>query len=218
MNIIEIFDSINGEVNGAYQGVRSTFIRFAGCNLRCSYCDTPDSRIKFKGKNYSVDEIVNKIIEIGNPVIVLTGGEPLLYQNDIIDIACSLYNKDFYFAFVIETNGTCELQEELQHSYVDSMMVVVDYKLPSSGISSDQIEFDFDVLDIDDIVKFVISDESDFQVFNTVYHLFKNKNFKMAVSANTKSMSYKKLFELLQKNKIHDVIFNVQIHKLIDFK
>lgn len=73
LQLAEIFYSIQGE--GAYTGTPAVFIRLAGCNLACAFCDT-DYALKFFA---TVDELVARVQEIGGdcPMVVLTGGEPL---------------------------------------------------------------------------------------------------------------------------------------------
>ena len=82
--IIEIFSSFQGE--GLFIGQRQIFVRFAGCNLNCSYCDTGDSKSEKSGKLMTVDEVVDSINEIITPdchVVSFTGGEPSLYPDFI---------------------------------------------------------------------------------------------------------------------------------------
>ena len=83
MRVIEKFVSINGE--GLRQGEIAVFIRFANCNLRCSYCDTKYSFENPVFTNESVDEIVEfaKTKNVKN--ITLTGGEPLIHSEYIKD-------------------------------------------------------------------------------------------------------------------------------------
>jgi len=220
MKIFEIFDSINGEVNGISQGVRSTFVRFAGCNLKCPYCDTLYAREKESGEIITVEQIVKKIISMKNHVIVFTGGEPLLYEKEILDIIILLEKNNFYYKIIVETNGTVKSMFLMRNDKRnDKIYFVVDYKLPSSNVNINEINFLYKDLSKQDIIKFVISDEIDFYCFVNTYKIIKEYSLaQIAVSANTKIMSYKKLFTLLQENKIYDIIFNVQIHKLINFK
>ena len=82
--IIEVFSSIQGE--GLYIGKRQIFVRFAGCNLNCKYCDTSNSKMVFSGKEMSVTELHDKINNLITPdfhSISFTGGAPLL-QADFI--------------------------------------------------------------------------------------------------------------------------------------
>lgn len=108
--IIERFVSIQGE--GKYIGQLSIFIRFSGCNEKCSFCDTKYSWNE-KGK-YSVDDIVNYINDNDDiNHIVLTGGEPMIHQKEILEILhkISFLNPKI---ITIETNGTIIPIEELR--------------------------------------------------------------------------------------------------------
>ena len=97
LNVVEIFDSIQGE--GIDTDKMMTFVRLAGCNLSCAFCDTEFS----KGTLMTEKGIVAKC----SKAVVLTGGEPL--TQDIYSLARSLWN-DVYLA--LETNGTIELNDE----------------------------------------------------------------------------------------------------------
>ena len=100
--IIEIFSSFQGE--GPLIGQRQIFVRFAGCNLNCSYCDTQNSKSKNAGTLMSVREVVSKINEILTPdcaTISFTGGEPSLYPDFISEVS-----KNFNLKIMLETNGT----------------------------------------------------------------------------------------------------------------
>ena len=100
--IVEIFSSFQGE--GLWIGRRQIFIRFAGCNLDCNYCDTPESRSPDNGALMSVDEILEKIEELKTPdlhSISFTGGEPLLYSEFINELV-----QKIDINVMIETNGT----------------------------------------------------------------------------------------------------------------
>ena len=100
--IIEIFSSFQGE--GTLIGQRQIFVRFAGCNLNCSYCDTKNSISKKKGILMTPAQVVSKIESILTPdcqTISFTGGEPSLYPEFINEVS-KLTNLDI----MLETNGT----------------------------------------------------------------------------------------------------------------
>lgn len=100
--IVEIFSSIQGE--GLLIGKRQIFIRFAGCNLSCNYCDTPESQKSSYGTILSVEDVISKINDLKTPdlhSISFTGGEPLLYADFINEIIEKTDLKIF-----LETNGT----------------------------------------------------------------------------------------------------------------
>jgi 7-carboxy-7-deazaguanine synthase len=76
MKIAEIFYSVQGE--GSLIGVPSVFVRTSGCNLRCSWCDTPYTSWKPEGLDMTIDEIVAQAAGYGARHVVLTGGEPMI--------------------------------------------------------------------------------------------------------------------------------------------
>lgn len=99
MKINEIFYSLQGE--GRYTGTPAIFIRFSGCNLKCSFCDTDHN----KGVEMSVKEILNKIKGTPCKFVVLTGGEPgMQLTQEFINV---LKSNGYYVT--VETNGTYHL-------------------------------------------------------------------------------------------------------------
>ena len=103
MKISEIFRSVQGE--GVYIGVPSTFVRVAGCNLSCAWCDT-----EYAGANAAdfrhlgVEEIGGEALRYGTRHVVITGGEPLIYRHEIKKLCEFLHQKRKYIT--IETNAT----------------------------------------------------------------------------------------------------------------
>lgn len=90
-----------------WTGVKSTFVRFIGCNLRCGFCDTTYASWESEaGEDLSIEEIVQKALGYKNRHVVLTGGEPLLYA-EMIPLTEALAEKGF--KITIETAGTIDL-------------------------------------------------------------------------------------------------------------
>jgi len=122
--IAEVFASIQGE--GLYQGVKQVFVRFFGCNLACTFCDTPQHNFR----EYSSQELWEEMELLSKSChsISFTGGEPLLqtkFLKKIIEI-CRKESKRIY----LETNGTLPYSLKEVISLVD--IVAMDFKLPSS--------------------------------------------------------------------------------------
>lgn len=93
----EIFASIQGE--GEDAGTPCVFIRLAGCNLNCPFCDT---KYAHAGRAYSAENIVKAALATGLRYAVLTGGEPMIH--DLAELVHRLHDEEFYVA--LETNGT----------------------------------------------------------------------------------------------------------------
>jgi len=78
LRIAERFVSIQGE--GSLTGTPSTFIRVSGCNLRCTWCDTPYASWNPEGDTHTIDELVTWTLAQPPRHVVLTGGEPMLFD------------------------------------------------------------------------------------------------------------------------------------------
>jgi len=101
MKIAEIFYSIQGE--GMLAGVPSVFVRTSGCNLRCVWCDTPYTSWEPRGENRTIEEIVDEVRRFGAAHVVITGGEPMLFD-ETIELTRRLREAGFHIT--IETAGT----------------------------------------------------------------------------------------------------------------
>lgn len=101
LRIAEIFASIQGE--GIWVGIPSVFVRVSGCNLRCVWCDTPYASWSPDGPTMDVQDILAKVFEHNIRHVVLTGGEPMLFDA-VEGLAHGL--KGAGHVITIETAGT----------------------------------------------------------------------------------------------------------------
>ncbi len=101
MLVAEIFRSLQGE--GFLAGTPSVFVRAAGCNLRCWYCDTPYASWDPDGISLTVDEIVSRVEALEHRHVVLTGGEPMIFS-DLVPLAARL--RELGRHITVETAGT----------------------------------------------------------------------------------------------------------------
>lgn len=153
MFVNEIFLSLQGE--STYAGLRCVFVRLAGCNLGCSWCDTPYARGYEGAKEYSVAQIIGEVKRYKSRLIEITGGEPLL-QGDTCKLASSLLDEGH--TVLIETNGSVSL------AGLDSRVIkIVDVKCPSSGHAGSFLMENLDHIGPEDEIKFVIGDEADYE-------------------------------------------------------
>src|SRR5579862_645846 len=101
MKIAEIFYSIQGE--GMLAGVPSVFVRTSGCNLRCSWCDTPYTSWKPEGADMSIPDILSQVKEFHAAHAVVTGGEPMIARG-VADLTQGLRKEGMHIT--LETAGT----------------------------------------------------------------------------------------------------------------
>ena len=166
MKVNEIFKSIDGE--GLRTGELTTFIRLAGCNLRCSYCDTCYALKNSNGTEMSVDEIVKRAKKYDYRNITLTGGEPLIHK-DVDSLISKLCENGFYVN--IETNGSVPIDKYILNK---NILITMDYKLPSSGVEKNMNLNNLEKLRKNDVLKFVIG-KGDFE---KVEQVIKNHSIK----------------------------------------
>jgi 7-carboxy-7-deazaguanine synthase len=208
LKVVEKFVSINGE--GLRAGELAVFIRFAGCNLDCSYCDTKWANEDFRGEEMSAAEIVEYIKSIGIKNITLTGGEPLLA--DGIDELLQLLSAEKELSTEIETNGSVDFRELKR----ERIIFTTDIKCPSSGMSQNNNFDNFSVLDFCDCVKFVVSDKNDLDYalkIITEHKLTEKTN--VFLSPVFGKISPEEIVQFMKDNKMNNVKLNIQLHKII---
>jgi len=150
VKVHEIFFSLQGESTRA--GLPTVFIRLAGCNLRCGYCDTSDAWES--GDLTTVEEIVGKVAEFDCRLVEITGGEPMLQENTP-KLARKLLADGY--TVMMETNGTANLS-----SMPKEVAKIVDIKCPESGATDSFLYENLELLTQNDEIKFVVSSKDDF--------------------------------------------------------
>jgi 7-carboxy-7-deazaguanine synthase len=185
VNVVEVFSSIQGE--GQFVGYRQVFVRLAGCNLECDFCDTPSSRkietighieitagkrdFKTIDNPISTDELsmfINNLLVVPHHSVSFTGGEPLCQVNALVEILPLIKG-----CVYLETNGTLSDDLELVLPYID--IVSMDIKLPS-----------------------IIGHEMWQQHEAFLRLAYTRKVFvKLVVSANTNKIEFRKALELI---------------------
>ena len=210
-NVVEKFASINGE--GKKSGQLAVFIRFAGCNLRCTYCDTMWANED--NVEYAVmtsEEIYNyiKSTEINN--VTLTGGEPLMQEN--IKELLMFLSKDNNLDIEIETNGSVDISDFLDIQ--NSPRFTMDYKLPGSNMESTMCLENLNNLRTFDTVKFVASNLDDLNKAKKIITKYDLVNkCSVYISPVFRSIDPEEIVEFMKSNTMNNVNLQIQLHKII---
>ena len=153
MYLIELYKSVQGE--SSFAGLPCIFVRFAGCNLRCAWCD---SEYTFSGgKPFTQDEVIAQIEALAPCKLVeFTGGEPMLQAKELLPLMDTLLARGF--TLMIETSGERPLDQVPQ-----AVHKIVDVKCPGAGSAANSFRMDnLAALTDRDEVKFVLSDRRDY--------------------------------------------------------
>lgn len=208
MNVIEIFASIDGE--GKRQGSLTTFLRLHDCNIRCSYCDTlysygPQSTFE----SMSIQAVADIIEQLGNHRITITGGEPLLQEQAVIELIDELTKRNPQYDFNIETNGT--IVPSFQR---ENVWFTYDYKTPSS-LAEDSMNLDiFKMATAEDIIKFVVGSVQDLDRMDEVLKTYPT-NGQIFVSPVWGNIEGAMIVDYMKAHNWQNVKLQLQIHKFI---
>jgi 7-carboxy-7-deazaguanine synthase len=154
MHLIELYKSVQGE--SSFAGLPCIFVRLAGCNLRCAWCD---SEYTFSGgKPYTQDEIVAQIEALAPCRLVeFTGGEPMLQAKELLPLMERLIAANY--TLMMETSGERPLGDVPK-----AVHKIVDVKCPGAGSAANSFRMEnLEALTKGDEVKFVIGDRGDYE-------------------------------------------------------
>ena len=151
LKLCECFRSIQGE--STHAGRVCLFVRLAGCNLRCRYCDTPFS-LADDGERISVSDLTERILGYDTPLVEITGGEPLC-QPETPALCRELRRRGL--EVLVESNGSYDISV-----LPPRVKRIVDIKTPGSGEAGKCHHANIAALTAGDEVKFVITDRADF--------------------------------------------------------
>ena len=230
--IAEVFSSIQGE--GLYVGEYQVFVRFAGCNLKCRYCDTRN----LTSKDISKKELIKKIISlnIGGRChsISITGGEPLVDTGNLKILLDAL--RELKYKVYLETNGSLPLNLKRVIKYIDYLSM--DIKLPSAaGFKKPLWDSHYSFLKIANkklgknkrlFVKMVITNDLKIAEFKKAITIIKKVNRKIPliiqpvtpVNKIKKRVKGEDVVKLLKTAKLslEHVLVIPQIHKILGVK
>lgn len=150
LRVIEVYASVQGE--STHAGRPCTFVRLAGCNLRCTWCD---SEFTFTGGEHrSIDEVVAEVVSLGLGLVEVTGGEPLA-QRQAIPLIARLQAEGL--EVLVETSGSVDISTVPQGT-----RIIMDLKPPDSGEAESNLWSNLDHLRPGDEIKFVLASRRDY--------------------------------------------------------
>ena len=214
INVHEIFYSISGEVGAVPQGTPMLFVRLAGCNLNCHYCDTKESKSFAMGEKHNIEPLAETIAAYGIRNVMFTGGEPLLQQfelSKLIDII--EYETECLTQYHIETNGTIRpiadiyLRCNMVYDYKidqDSEMINPSYMYRGKGLQS--------------TIKIVVGNQQELkkavEVLNVI-HEFCDPSQLAIGTYDPENFPASKIFNYFKEINETKIILNTQIHKYL---
>lgn len=208
--VVEKFVSINGE--GTRAGQLAVFVRFAGCNLNCSFCDTMwANKENVRYETMTAEQIKSYIISTGVKNVTLTGGEPLL-RDGMKELLQCLSDDGLYVE--IETNGSVDIEPYRIRD--DFPSFTMDYKLPGSDMEQHMNTENFKNLKKTDTVKFVAGSNEDLERAREIIE--KNgltDKCSVYFSPVFGRIEPKEIVEYMIENNLNGVNMQLQMHKFI---
>ena len=207
LNVVETFASIQGE--STHAGKLCFFIRLAGCNLACSYCDTVYAQEESCGTRRSIAELLDEVRTSNINLVEITGGEPALQKNAPA-LAQALLDEGF--EVLMETNGSVRLD-----LFPAELKKIIDVKLPSSGMHEANDIVNYRFLRPGDELKFVAGSLEDLEY---AYSWIKRweldcKGIPLLFSAVFGMIEPAQIVEWLLKRNIPNSRMQLQMHKFI---
>ena len=220
MRVYEQYASISGEAGIIPIGKRTIFFRTGGCNLNCTWCDTPHTinpvGTPMTSSLEQADELVKLMYKTGIRQLLITGGEPLMQQMELLDIIEYLfYNFDRdELVIQMETNGSLIPVDALK-DVVDCF--VYDIKPPSSEYQDTHHSMLDEVVRPTDVIKCVIVEEDDL-----AYYLHEDQawifDVNCLVTFSVNQETAKAVAPFVDSLVGDGYAMNCQMHKIIEMR
>jgi 7-carboxy-7-deazaguanine synthase len=200
----EIYASLQGE--STFAGLRCTFVRLTGCNLRCVWCDTPQAF--YGGTRMRRDDVLARALALDTPLVELTGGEPLLQPGSLplLRELCDAGKR-----VLVETSGEAEV------GGVDPRVhKIMDLKAPGSGECHRNRWSNLEHLTPNDEIKFVLASRADYDWMRETIakHGLAGKAGSLLASSVFGSLSPRDLAAWVLEDRL-EVRVQLQMHKYI---
>lgn len=208
MYLDEVFLSIQGESTDT--GLPCIFVRLYGCPIGCVYCDQPQT-LSNKHKA-SIETIMNRVKKYrGVKRVCITGGEPLIYKNDLMPLVWELQYEGYKVS--IETSGCLPIEDFLRRDW----KYIMDVKCPSSGVVEKNIYENLLKLHSKDEVVFVIADKKDYEFMKSVLQKYPTQAHILLspmFNKEGKNVIGKELVGWLLYDRL-DYRIQIQLHKIL---
>jgi 7-carboxy-7-deazaguanine synthase len=205
MLVSEIFLSIQGE--STYAGLPCVFVRLAGCNLSCTWCDTSYANTGRGDREVAPGGIMKEVSGYKCGLVEITGGEPML-QADTPALAKSLLDEGY--DVLIETNGSVALS-----TLDDRVVKVMDVKCPTSGQAGTFLVENLEYVTAKDEIKFVIGARNDYDFARKFIDDFiKDRTVKLLFAPVKPSLDPRDLADWILKDRLK-VRLQLQMHSYI---
>ena len=212
LNVSEIFHAIQGE--GKYTGANVVFLRLSGCDLHCTWCDT---KYHWAKTEMELDDVAKEIYKFKSNRIVVTGGEPMLQQDILVELF-KIIDVDHDYHITIETNGTIvpthEMKKRVDHWACSP-------KLANSGNDLEK-RINYDALQAinkmnDSIFKFVVSSDEDMEEIKFLERQVPLKHDKIYLMKEgmTTEQQYKGMKEFVNKCRDLGYHFSPRLHIMV---
>lgn len=184
-----------------------TFIRLAGCPLRCVYCDTPNALPLDSGKQQSIEHLLAELQPVQSSLVLVTGGEPLAQKNCHVLLTALL---DLYDVVQLETSGAYNIS-----LVPEGVSIILDIKTPGSGEEARNCWDNMDILHSNTEIKFVLTDKADYLWAKTIMHKYAlAEKCTVLMSCTWGSLNPKDLAAWIVED-VLPVRLQLQLHKYI---
>ncbi len=224
MKVANIFVSLDGEVtlNGPLQW--AVFFRTQVCNLRfwksSGFCDTPHAlRLSGNVREFSPEDLASVVSSLGPRRCTITGGEPLLWKEEILELSRRLCSERFVIS--LETSGSI-MMTDTDVNHFDC--VIMDLKPPSTEMVDHNILANLEVLRVQDYLKVVVSNEGDLDWLTSVLdqcgYTRRRVHFNIAIGPRllkpgVYAIQPSELVEWMRRKSLWHWSLNLQLHKVI---
>ncbi len=220
--VTEYFESIQGE--GNYSGVNSLFVRFHFCNLTCAWCDTKYTWFADSGKfePYTSDQLKQLISSHHTPHVILTGGEPTLYQLDSLVVPGKKYHVETNGSFiptepldVVLANQNRFLRDPMDEAVISTFNWVISPKLSNSHQEINERSLDFWSQKDYCIFKFIVRNVIDLDEVQSILARFNINPNKVYIGLEGQTLQSQLKPELVDEIIRRGLNFSPRLHVML---